>query len=107
MLEAMQGEHRSSAAGAGRPDVRLTRPATIWGIPSVLDRRPDAPGSLPGMAITTAGQRARVKLTSAAFTGVFGLLQPQPPLIGVVTTVSGPTITVNMGNGSPDCWSRP
>jgi len=47
-----------------------------------------------------AGSRARVKLTSAAFTGAFGLLQPQPPLIGVVTDVTGTTITVDMGNGT-------
>jgi len=52
------------------------------------------------MAFTVAGQRARVKLTSAAFTGAFGLLQPQPPLIGVVTDVTGTTITVDMGNGT-------
>jgi hypothetical protein len=52
------------------------------------------------MAITAAGQRVRVKLTSAAFTGVYGLLQPQPPLVGVVTDVTTGTATVDMGNGT-------
>lgn len=49
------------------------------------------------MAITAAGQRARVKLTSTAFTGA---LQPQPPLIGVVTDFAAGVAYVDMGNGT-------
>jgi hypothetical protein len=38
--------------------------------------------------------RVRVKLTSAAFTGASGLLQPQPPLFGRITTLVGTTADV-------------
>src|SRR5258706_10011631 len=35
------------------------------------------------------GSRVRVKLVSAAFTGAFGFLQPQPPIFGRITTLAG------------------
>jgi len=46
----------------------------------------------------TVGDRARVKLSSAALAA--GTLQPQPPLIGLVTKVVGTTITVTFGGAA-------
>lgn len=45
------------------------------------------------------GNRARVKLSSAAL--AVGTLQPQPPLLGLVTQVSGSNITVTFAGAAP------
>ena len=45
-----------------------------------------------------AGSRCRVNLVSAGVSQ--GVLQPQPPVIGVVTDVTGTTITADMGPGN-------
>jgi len=41
----------------------------------------------------------RVKLTSAAFTGANGLLQPQPPLFGRVTAFNSPAADIATEDG--------
>ncbi len=55
------------------------------------DAWPEQPASTPS---PPNGIRVRVKLVSAAFTGAFGFLQPQPPIFGRLTALSGSTAEV-------------